>query len=435
MKTVFITSFHGLVSRVLEAGIIDLLKKAGVRIILFVSADKADYFKKVFSGPAVSIEPIDYRPTLWEKRFNNLALLFLPTRTMRVKWRCDIRNRLGYFLNSIVPRFLPPAFLGFILQRLENVFVHPELDLYFKKYNPDLVFSTDLQINSDIAFLKVARQMGVKTVGMIRSWDNPTAKGLLRFVPDKIIAVNEVVKEEVVQYNGVAAGKIAVTGFPPYDAYVNRPRRNRVDFFKELGADPNKKLIFFAPAGDRYIDTDWQLFEILRSAPQILVRFPPGDTVTLKNFQRPPNMFFYQPGVGFGKGGFKSREMTYEDVFSLADQLYYSDVIITGPSTIIVDAAAFDKPIIFYAIDGEEKDRPYCQSLRRYYDYDHLKKIIQTGGVRLARNRQELLAGINKYIADPSLDAEGRRRIREEQCWRLDGKSSSRLANCILSLL
>jgi hypothetical protein len=48
---------------------------------------------------------------------------------------------------------------------------------------------------------------------------------------------------------------------------------------------------------------------------------------------------------------------------------------------------------------------------------------------------EELTDYINSYLRDPELDGIGRRKIREEQCWKLDGKSGERIANYILKYL
>ena len=117
----------------------------------------------------------------------------------------------------------------------------------------------------------------------------------------------------------------------------------------------------------------------------------------------------------------------------LADLLYNSDVVIAFASTLAIDAAVFNKPIVFIGFDGDK--RPYWQGLRRYYDYDHQSSMLKTGGVKLAKNMEELIAFTKQYLNNPQLDEAGRKKIIQERCWKLDGKSGARLAEVILQYL
>jgi hypothetical protein len=47
---------------------------------------------------------------------------------------------------------------------------------------------------------------------------------------------------------------------------------------------------------------------------------------------------------------------------------------------------------------------------------------------------EELLKYINMYLENPSLDKEGRKRIINEQCYKLDGRSGERIGEKIHSL-
>ena len=50
-RTIFITSFHGLVSRILESGFLDyLLETNNLRVVIFVPDFKCDYFLKTFGN-------------------------------------------------------------------------------------------------------------------------------------------------------------------------------------------------------------------------------------------------------------------------------------------------------------------------------------------------------------------------------------------------
>ena len=70
--------------------------------------------------------------------------------------------------------------------------------------------------------------------------------------------------------------------------------------------------------------------------------------------------------------------------------------------------------------------------MRRYHDEEHMKKLIATGGVRLANTPSELISHIATYLGNAKIDHEGRERIRKEQLAFTDGHSGERLGKFIL---
>ena len=72
--------------------------------------------------------------------------------------------------------------------------------------------------------------------------------------------------------------------------------------------------------------------------------------------------------------------------------------------------------------------RPFLASPLRYYSYTHYQQIVRAGAVRIAKSSGEMIDLVNAYLADPSRDAAGRRRVVAEQCEFTDGRSAERLA-------
>jgi hypothetical protein len=108
--------------------------------------------------------------------------------------------------------------------------------------------------------------------------------------------------------------------------------------------------------------------------------------------------------------------------------------VVNIASTTTIDAACFDTPVVNVAFDGP-RNVPYEESCKRYYKFDHYKKVVETGGITIANSIDELVQQIERYLDDPSLEATGRARIREEQCYKLDGKSGERIGQYLIELL
>ena len=446
-KTIFITSFHGLVSRVLESGCVERLVAKRIRVVLLVPAFKVDYFSEVFGKYAnVIVEGINTEGLPRRAHFfHELSFMLLHTKTMRL----IRRSHRGYGAQYKV--FLADALAATVGQwrwgrsffRVLNArfLGKPLFDAYFAKYEPSLIFSTDSKHLLDTALLIEAKGRGVRTVSMVRSWDYLTAKGIVRVQPDRMMVHNEIIKQETMEYVDMDREDIVVIGIPHFDPYVNEPRSSKAAFRKRVGIPLDKRMVLYAPIGAKFGDADGEILSILAKGidrgilPKnlaILVRLPPGDTIELKGFTSHPAIVFDEPGKKFDRRHRKSNEMTYDDVKHLADSMYWSDVVLTGPSTMAIDAAAFNKPIIFIGFDGYT-NRPYYESVQHYYDFLHMQNVMRTDGARFARSPEELVVNMNRYLQDPSLEENERKRIVQEQCGILDGRASMRLAEELLS--
>ena len=75
------------------------------------------------------------------------------------------------------------------------------------------------------------------------------------------------------------------------------------------------------------------------------------------------------------------------------------------------------------------------KSARRYYRFTHYTNITRHHAVRVAESPEQLVEQVGAYLADPSLDREGRRRVAVEQCQFLDGRAAERVAAFVLDEL
>lgn len=448
-KTIFITSFQGLISRVLASGFLAKLRaRSGLRIVLLVPDFKKEYFQTVFGSRGVIVEGVS--KGILPRRaylFHKLSFVLLNTRTMRLTRRSfrGYRRLYQFLLAQTVASIFGRWRLVRSLFRAINYHFsgRPIFDRYFSMYQPDLVFSTDIKDLLDTQLVIEAKKRGILTIGMVRSWDYLTGKGLVRVRPDKLVVHNEVIREEAIRYIDLPARDIFVSGIPHYDPYINEKRSSRGEFFGRIGSDPDKRLIFYAPWGAKFADTDRDFVEMLGSAIkegrlpgdlQILVRMPPTDTVDWSALAQDYPIIIDYPGVRFGQLHRKANEMNYQDLLHLADSLYHSELVVAPPSTIAIDAAVFDKPVVLMAFDGLTP-KSYYQGITHYYDFDHIRQLVGAKAHRLARNQEELITAVRCYLENPGRERSARRELVKAQCWKLDGQSSRRLADFLLSFI
>lgn len=455
MRTLVITSFHSFISKnILNTDVLRTLRdERETRIVIFVPKEKAEFFARHYAGGNVEVEGIDTARITRDRAntfFSRLFFLMIDSHYLRYKRveRRDVDPTPASWIKYYAFGALAAVLSGSkalnraaraLFMRLSS---RGLLAVHLDRVKPDLVFSTDVFDPNDIQVLKEASLRGIRTVGMIRSWDNCWSKGLLPVIPDRLLANNAVLKDEAVTLHDVPAERIAVVGLPQFDAFVREARTPRDAFFARIGVDPSKRLILLAPAGTILSDTDWQLCDILERAirdgklPEdvhVFVRNHPHHPADLSRFQGSPHFTFQNPGHVFGAVG-KSTELEPEEHRFLGDLLFHSAVVAWVATSLGLDAAVFDKPEIMIDFDGYEK-KEYFKSVARYRDEDHMLKLVATGGARRVKEPEEFVAAVKAYLDDPSLDRDGRKRIVEEQLYRIDGKSGERVVREVLSAL
>ena len=328
----------------------------------------------------------------------------------------------------------------------DRVVADPAADRLFDRCRPSLVaVSTPGLIFAEIPLLRTARRRGVRSIAVDLSWDNLTNKLLPIRRVDRLMVWNSTMRREAQELHGYRADEIEVAGPPQFDGYFNgSPRSLRAVFCRRLGLDPDRRLLTLTtipaeayPRHDVVID---YLLEAIRSGAirqpcDLLVRVHPRDD--LRRYDRyagTRHLVIEKPfrqGATAGDG--HSVDVTIENSRHLADTMCHSDVVLNVASTIAIEAAVFDTPVVNIAFDQEDAGvRPFLRSPLRYYSYTHYQQIVRAGAVRIARSAGEMIDLVNRYLAEPALDAGGRRRVVAEQCEFTDGRSAERLADAIV---
>lgn len=446
-KTIFIILDAGTAIRnILRTDVFRLLQEQEwLRIVIFSPVTDAE-FRAEFARPNVVVEPLQHwkpnslvktlrslRKDVWGEQFK--LARFNEKRTKKTRF-------LSAFVTNVLLRNAGTEKIQRAVKRLEGYEAKatPSLgDAYFSKYRPDLVFYTTLYAR-DLCLEIGARQRGIKSVAFILSWDNPTTKGPFPIRPDRAVLWNQVLQQELCRYHGYKAEELCVAGVPQFDIYTHREQfLPREEFFHKWKLDPAKRLITYttgtpgtAPFDDQVVDLLYQkiVAGAFKQPCQLLVRLHPKDLPEVyRRFEGLPGIVIQLPGRRAKTND--SWNPTREDMYGLAELMCYSDVVVNIASTITIDAAAFDTPIVNVAFDGYEK-KPYEESCARYYEYEHYKRVVQTGGFKISYHIDELVQHIQEYLDNPKLDAAGRARIREEQSFKLDGKAGERIAEFLL---
>lgn len=451
MKTVFIPILQGVEAKnILRTDIFrELLAKSDTRIVFFVGTpEKAAYYEKEFKNERVIYEVIGkFQPPRFDGLFEYLKFRLVCNATIDLRRRRALENggsRIGYIASFVITRLFGNSFFRRIVRWLDERMVTDNFFVpYFEKYQPSAVFLAHLFGDIEVAMLRQAKQRGVPSVGMINSWDKLSGRAIMRLLPDQLIVFNEILKAEAMEYAEMPAERIIVTGVPSFDLYFRGETGAREAFCKKMGLDSKKKIIVYSPMGKSNSASDWEIVDLLQSLIDsgalskpagLLVRFPPNDFVDEAELKKRPKMIYDFPGTRFGakRGLGLDWDMSFADLAHLRETLRHADVFVSYASTIIIDAAIFDKPVI--NINFEVKaNQPISLMPTSFYVTEHYQKALRTGGVRMAKTKEELAAALNAYLENPALDREGRRRLVDEQCWKRDGEAGKRVAAVILN--
>lgn len=452
MKTVFISVFSNFVVRnILATDFLKILSSRDVRIVILAPVSEKKYLEKHFGQANVIVEGVVIPPLSRTKIFFGfLSRALLDTNTVKIFLRLRLKlntffGMVQYFLSSVLTALFGHSRLAkSVLRSLDYYFLPKDrFGVYFDQYNPVLVFSTDItdrsEGESDLDLIRESKKRGIFVVGMVRSWDNLTGRGIVREVPDRIIVQNEIMKEECKKYNGTIEKNMEIVGIAHYDNYLNMAVTPRDIFFNKVGLDPNKKTVLFVTIADGFLQKQFSkdsisyneyALELLKHLDpdkiQILVRLPVIGKADVSNLKLPSNFRLDYPEALFSKG-----ELDKNADQHLVDSICNSDVVLPGPSTIAMDALFFDKPVVLIGFD-EMKDVGEKESIRKFFKLEHLQPLIKSKGVRIAYNENELSKYLNDYLSNPVLNLDERKKIAEEICWKRDGGSAERLAKFVL---
>jgi hypothetical protein len=317
----------------------------------------------------------------------------------------------------------------------------PELRNYrqlFRKIKPSVLFCSHQRPPSILAPVLAARSLGIPTATFIFSWDNLSSKGRIAAPFDHYLVWSEHMRQELLRYYpDVSKDRVHIVGTPQFDPYADEDLLwSREEFFQRIGADPARPLICYS-GGDLTICPEEPqhvrvLLEYIRSGrikgnPQVLLRPAPVDEGSRYDDVRRdhPELLYAQPQWAHTKpGDWISVLPLSDDVRFLSNLTHHADLNINVASTMTLDFALHDKPVVNIAYDFAAPPPLGVPLWEYYYQFEHYRPVVELGAARFARSAEELAEHVNAYLENPALDREGRRRLVELQVGVPVGQSS-----------
>lgn len=294
---------------------------------------------------------------------------------------------------------------------------------------PTVLFSSHQRPPEVLAPVLAARSLGIPTATFVFSWDNLTSKGRILAPFDHYLVWSSLMRDELLRYYPhVAPERVHVVGTPQFEPYTDAALRwTRSEFCERVGADARRPIICYS-GGDAGTCPDdaahlTLLLELIRAGripgnPQVLLRPAPVDDGSRYAGVREahPELCYCPPAWRHPEPGRWSRALpSPDDLPLLANLTRHCDVNVNVASTMTLDFALHDRPVVNIAFDMTSPPPLGTPIWDLYYQYDHYQPVMELGAARVARSPETLAEHVAAYLADPALDRDGRRRLVELQ--------------------
>jgi CDP-glycerol glycerophosphotransferase (TagB/SpsB family) len=477
-KRAFIIADHGLsLVYFLQTKVHAVLHGHGIEIVLFTDDDLVGRVRDRFQLPGLIVEGMRLEHV---RDYAN--------KSRAVQWWLGFLRRVGgsnrintaamdsYVEQVIVEAhlwqlpFLPIAlFLVWLLKRsvrartalvrFQQKFTPQIYADLFEQYKPDIVIGSTPGWREDRYMLREAITRGVNTASIILGWDNPSSYSIPGAPVDHITCWSEIQKEELVLGSDWDPEKIHIGGIPIYDGYFDkRWLLPREEYFELHGLDPDRKLLSYACSFVSF-SPNFQNIEALAelvssdelSEPsQLLVRLHPNhfwDNWLFEDERKRiyalaedhSHVHVVEPVPIGGELGHYSGE----DMHEKSSMMAHGDVFLTVYSTMVVEAAIHDRPIISVCIDAPRgwgyvrklPLRKYSLPLSKIGDWPTHERFRNAGAGRVVYDKDQLRKVLNEYLLDPRLDEDARREFIADEVTYMDGSASTRTGEFLASLI
>ena len=293
--------------------------------------------------------------------------------------------------------------------------------------------------------MAAAKSVGIPIVAFVTSFDNLTTKTRLLLEYDGYIVWSENMRRELhALYPQSRNRPVIVTGAPQFDILRNESLyQTREAFLGRYGLDPARKTVVYCLGSPRFINEDYGALQLLERMAgkseferiQIIIRPHPQFHEHLHKVMRSIRERFPHVVIQGPKGNTSAAPCpTDEGIVEWVNTMRHADIIVNLCSSIVLDGAVFDKPVINVTFDPEP-GTPNGDLVRDInYKWDHYKPITESGGTWLAKDTDEILEAIRVYSRTPELQSAQRKEMLRFICGEVDGHAAERMADAVMRI-
>lgn len=473
-KRVFISADHGLsLIYFLQSDVVTTLLESDIEVVMLTEDALVGKIKERFAHPGMSVEGLrmDQTRRYFEEQDHSLQywLHFLRwmggSKAINTNPMDGHMRQMAYetsrggkllmpFIKLATAMLRRSAAARKALVRGQMRFTPSIYTDLFEKYQPDLVVASTPGWRFDRYLLREAAKVRIPRAVAIVGWDNPSSYRLPGAPMDYATCWSEIQKDELVRGSDWAPERVNIGGIPTYDGYFRHQwQMSREDYYALHGLDPNRKLLAYASsfvtfspnypnieALARLVSSD-----SLREPCQLLIRLHPNHFMSGSLYEQEANrvrdlvrslpyVHLVEP-VPLGDG------LSYysgEDMPEKSSMMAYADVFLTVYSTMVVETAVHNRPIVSVCIDtpgGWNAPGKFSLSLAEIAEWPTHQRFREAGAGRVAFNAEQVREAVNFYLENPLADEEARRKFIEREVTFTDGSAGRRTGEYLASLV
>jgi hypothetical protein len=444
-----------LVDRVfLYTDLINSLAKFGDVTVWATSMTDTQNFS-VWSKSAATVEkfpavrPFKSFPYIYLRRLNEFVWDYRQPTASRASVAFHSRNKKQpYFLTALK---IPARLLAMLRaekpleNKLEKLLLsYPrstEAEERLRELNPSVIVVTGAFQFEQPAIFAAAKKLGIPTLAYIPSWDNITTKNRMVFKYDGYIVWSEKIKEELHEvYPYTQNQPVYVVGAPQYDIFFQeRFYQSREDFCQQQNLQPDLPIIVYAIGSPNFLKEHHGAIELAKRIKrgelgrvQMLVRpHPIHDNAELRDvFDKFAPQVRLQQTPNAGKT-LVERSQDEQQIVEWVNTFRHADTVVNLSSTVTIDAAIFDKPIVNLDFDPQpgHADQDLIKDIN--HCWNHFQPVAESGGVWLVNDFNEMSNAVGNYLRNPALHHANRKWIVQYVCEFTDGKCGTRMSYAI----
>ncbi len=438
----------------LRSEITSTLLESGAKLVICSPNGNEEYFRKEFEHPQIQIELMPTQTNKWEDRLMTWRqfVLMNPSLGGTLNYKRETLKRTRpkrYYATRAVNLFLGnvPILRRTYMAMESRLFPAREFDALFEKHKPDLVVTGTPGFNThDVHALRSSKRLNIPTATVMLSWDNLTSKGYMNGVPDHLLVWSQLMAEEAVEYHDFPEKRIHLTGAAQFDIYHQARQKTDISQWRaDNGIPADAFMMMYGTINPAICNHETKILATIIEAmrnqtftkkPHLWIRLHPQVVKGPWQESLQPFLDLKADDVTVEVPPVRESQLNWDlpksDATHLMNLLASSDLCITTSSTLSIDSVCAGTPIANVFFDG--CDVKPEMSVARFKNYTHYAKILATGGIRVANNVQEFSDLVSRYMTEPLADQVNRKKIIEQQIWKLDGQSGRRTAEGLLKL-
>ncbi len=318
-----------------------------------------------------------------------------------------IKNKLkSIFILFLIRFYTSEKKLKMLRNRIENLErKNPKYSLcklQLEAHKPDVVFCSNQRNTQAISALLAARDLGIKTICFVQSWDN-VPKAMQVVETDYYLVWSDLMKQELLKYYPFINEKqVFVTGTPQFEMhYDTNLFQTRESFFKTYHLDIEKKYICFSgddettsPLDQYYLEDLVQAVRSLNSKGKnlgIIYRKCPFDISnrydkTLyenKDVIKVLDPLWVQID---NKGDMMATPQDFDMLYNICE---HSEFVTNVCSSTVFDFVAHKKSCIYYNYEQPQLKKG-IRDIGQNYNYVHFRSMPSKDAVIFCTDKKEL---------------------------------------------